>query len=88
MPTQACDLVNRGADGNCLDISDSTEDAEVHELRVLAFGGMVKPPSNDRYSAARSRAQRGPRQLQYPSWAARYLSKTSLAPSRVNVSPS
>jgi hypothetical protein len=46
MPTQACDLVNRGADGNCLDISDSTEDAEVHELRVLAFGGMVKPPSN------------------------------------------
>jgi len=46
MPTQACDLVNRGADGNCLDIRDSTEDAEVHELRVLAFGGMVKPPSN------------------------------------------
>src|SRR3989441_10117100 len=46
---------------------------------------MCRP--NDRYSAARSRAQRGPRQLQYPSWAARYLSKTSLAPSRVNVSP-
>src|SRR5438093_13642704 len=44
-------------------------------------------PPNDRYSAARSRAQRGPRQLQYPSWAARYLAKTSLAPSRVNVSP-
>ena len=47
MPTQACDLVNRGADGNCLDISDSTENPEVHELRVLAFGGMVKPPSNE-----------------------------------------
>ena len=56
MPTQACDLVNRGADGNCLDISDSTEDAEVHDLRVLAFGGMVKPPSNGRPANGYDRA--------------------------------
>jgi len=58
------------------------------DLKRMSFRGWTSGAPSDRYSAARSRGQRGPRQLQYPGWAARYLSKTSLAPSRVNVSPS
>jgi hypothetical protein len=47
MSPQSRDLVNRGADCNCLDISDSTENSKVHALRVLALARMVKPPSNE-----------------------------------------
>jgi hypothetical protein len=47
VPTQARDLTNRAARGNCLCIGDSTEKPEVHGLRVPAFHRKVKPPSNE-----------------------------------------
>jgi len=44
---EARDFANRGADGNGFNIGDSTEQAEMHALRVLALQRKVKPPSNE-----------------------------------------
>ena len=47
VPPKPGNFTYPGTGGNCFDVSDSTENPEVHGLRVLGVTRKVKPPSNE-----------------------------------------